>query len=146
MDKTIELPPLITADSFRAHKEDSDQYAELYLHIAKQLKNNLGWATWHPQAVNKLPLDDNLPTYGSKLGSIGWDDQWNLAKGNLLVKGITIFVAPFETRIVKRVVADLIKAGYNVSYMFGNFQVTENCQNVQDVEENEKPCTINITL
>lgn len=49
----ISFNPLIPASHFRHHKEDSDEYADLYLSVQFLISQNYDWAVAHPEEVNK---------------------------------------------------------------------------------------------
>lgn len=68
---SISFNPLIPADRFRKHLEDSDEYADLYCYVESRIRQNYVWAIAHPEEVNKRTPSN----YGYQLSSVGNSDQ-----------------------------------------------------------------------
>jgi len=120
MDHAVQLPAILKAENLRFHTEDSDEYAELYMHIANLIQGNYQWAVWHPEEVNKMKKNAWNHRYiiGNPQGKFG--TQSGYIDSSLFMGGLKIDVAPFRVRVIKRVVAELRAAGYNVSYTLSN--------------------------
>lgn len=152
MDYAVQLPPFIRSEHFGLHTEDSNEYVELYMHIAKLIEANHDWAVWHPEEVNKMDKDER------SWKSTGWTPNGNArldSRFNLCGDGLTIDVTRFRVRVIKRVVAKLRAADYKVSYTLGYAPgygsnprrvMQQTPSQIQDVELDDRPFSIFITL
>ena len=66
----ISFNPLIPASRFRHHKEDSDEYADLYLNVEQLLNVNYLWAIAHPEEVNARTMSNYVYRLSSTENSI----------------------------------------------------------------------------
>jgi len=118
MDHAIQLPALLKAENLRFHVEDNDEYVELYMHIANLIQGNHQWAVWHPEEVNNMKNAWNLRyIFGNPQG---FGAQSGYIDSSLFTGGLKIDVARFRVSVIKRVVAELGAAGYNISYTLSN--------------------------
>jgi len=117
MDHAVQLPAILKAENLRSHVENNDEYVELYMHITKLIEGNHEWAIWHPEEVNKMPITTRQLTYPIRgLYATTHGGQLNYIDSSLFMGGLKIDVARFRVRVIKRVVAMVREAGYNVSY------------------------------
>ena len=117
MDHAVQLPAILKAENLRSHVENNDEYVELYMHITKLIEGNHEWAIWHPEEVNKMPITTRQLTYPIRgLYAATHGGQLNYINSDLFGSGLKIDVARFRVRVIKRVVAMVREAGYNVSY------------------------------
>ena len=154
MEYAVQLPAFIRAEHFGMHSEDDNEYVELYMHIAKLIEANHDWAVWHPREVNRMDKDDrSWITSENNHGREGWTQSYapngNIRfnkRRNLCGDGLTIDVMRFRVRVIKRVVAKLRAADYKVSYTLSNPGNGRPPSTMQNVELDDRPVSILITL